>query len=132
MPSVLYYQQCSLLPMLSSTVSTAAASATRNAWTLNFSSIVRPLSSVLYHPSSIVRRLSSFVYRPSSVVLRISSFVCRPSYIVLRLSSFVYRPSSVVLRQSPKLFVPLRFAIIFYSKILSIEPTHGVPPAPHR
>ena len=94
MPSVLY------CPTLSSTVSTAAASATvasitaasttaapaaRNTWASNFSSIVRPLSSV----------------------------VCRPSSIV-------------------QLFVPLRFAIFFYSKITIIEPTHGAPPAPHR
>ena len=71
MPSVLYCQQCSLLPTLSSTVSTAAASATRNAWTSNFSSIARPLSSVLYHPSSVVRRLSSVVCRPD---IRSSSF----------------------------------------------------------
>ena len=55
-PSVLYCQQCSLLPTLPSTVSTAAASATttsaaaaspaaaspaRNTWTSNFSSITQ-------------------------------------------------------------------------------------------
>ena len=46
--------------------------------------------------------------------------VSRLSFFVRPLSSVVYRPSSIVL-----LFVPLRFAIIFYSKIFSIEPTHG-------
>ncbi|MGB6423072.1 MAG: hypothetical protein WBD56_02070 [Anaerolineales bacterium] len=29
-------------------------------------------------------------------------------------------------------FVPLRFAIFFYSKIFIIEPTHGAPPAPNQ
>ena len=52
--------------------STTAASPARNAWTSNF--------------SSIVRRQSSFVSRPSSIV---------------------------------RLFVPLRFAFIFYSKIIN-------------
>jgi hypothetical protein len=33
-------------------ISTAASSAARNAWTSNFSSIVRPLSSVVCRPSS--------------------------------------------------------------------------------
>ena len=31
-----------------------------------------------------------------------------------------------------QIFVPLRFAFIFYSKILSFEPTHGAPHAPNR
>jgi len=38
-----------------------------------------------------------------------------------------YCPSSVAI-----IFVPLRFAIIFYSKIFSIEPTHGAHRAPNR
>jgi hypothetical protein len=59
-------------PTFSSTVSTAAASATRLAWTPNFSSIVRHQSSVIHRPSSITQS-----------------------------------------------FVPLRFAIIFYSKIIN-------------
>jgi hypothetical protein len=46
-------------PTFSSTVSTAAASATRLAWTSNFSSIVR-------HPSSVIRHQSSVIHRPSS------------------------------------------------------------------
>ncbi len=46
--------------------------------------------------------------------------VSRLSFFVRRLSSVIRRLSSIVL-----LFVPLRFAIIFYSKIFSIEPTHG-------
>jgi len=45
-------------------------------------------------------------------------------YLISRLSSFFYRLSSIV-----KLFVPLRFAIIFYSKIFSIELT-PTPPTP--
>jgi hypothetical protein len=51
-------------PTFSSTVSTAAASATRLAWTPNFSSIVR-------HPSSVIRHPSSFIYHP---IIRSSSF----------------------------------------------------------
>ena len=46
------------------------------------------------------------------------------NYLVSRLSFFVRRLSSVAI-----LFVPLRFVIIFYSKILIIEPTHGALPA---
>ncbi|MCJ7661852.1 MAG: hypothetical protein MUO67_22125, partial [Anaerolineales bacterium] len=57
--------------------------------------------------------LPTIVYRPSSVVHRLSSVVCRPSSIV-------------------QLFVPLRFKIIFYSKIFIIEPTHGASPTPNR
>jgi hypothetical protein len=49
------------------------------------------------------------------------------NFLVSRLSFFVRRLSSVIRRLSSitQLFVPLRFAIIFYSKIFSIEPTHG-------
>jgi len=31
-----------------------------------------------------------------------------------------------------KVFVPLRFTIIFYSKIFGIEPTHDPPPVSNR
>ena len=115
---------------LSSTVSTTAASPAaasptaaspaRNAWTSNFLSIVLRLSSVVCHPSPVVRHLSSFVCHPSPVVRRLSSVACRPSSVIRRLSSIFH------------IFVPLRFAIFFYSKIFSIEPTHGAPPAPNR
>jgi len=129
---------------LSSTVSTTAASPAaasptaaspaRNAWTSNFLSIVLRLSSVVCHPSPVVRRLSSVACRPSSVIRRLSFFVCHPSPVVRHLSSVACRPSSIIRRLSSifHIFVPLRFAIFFYSKIFSIEPTHGAPPAPNR
>ena len=59
--------------------------------------------------------LTALAANPSSSVVRLlSSVFCHPS-------SFVYRPIL--------LFVPLRFAIIFYSKILFIEST-PTPPCP--
>ena len=51
--------------------SPTAASPARNAWTSNFSSIVRRQSSVISHPSSVVLHQSSFVYRQ---IIRSSSF----------------------------------------------------------
>ena len=52
-------------------------------------------------------------------------------YLVSRLSFFVRRLSSVVrhLLSIVRLFVPLRFEIIFYSKIFNIEPS-PMPPCP--
>ena len=51
----------------------------------------------------------------SSVVCLLSSVFCHPSSVIRHLLSIV------------RLFVPLRFAIIFYSKILNLEPSPTPP-----
>ena len=85
---------------LSSTVSTAVASATAASTTA--ASAVR--NAWISDFSSIVRRQSSVIHPPSSVIRHQSSFVYHP------------------------IFVPLRFTIIFYSKIINYptQLTQGV------
>jgi len=104
MPSVLYCQQCSLLPNALKRGFYSRRFSNRSFYNRSFYNRSSrghehlDLEFLIYRPSSIVRRLSSIVCHPSSVVHRLSSVVCRPSSVVRRLSSFVYRP---VIRSSP-------------------------------